>query len=100
MATAATNTAFVGPWGISYAANLTPDQNTASGSGPKRCSSRRSGRAATWVCRGEILPPMPWPAFRNATDEDLKSIYAYLRSIKPVVNHVPDAQLAPTPVAD
>jgi hypothetical protein len=38
----------------------------------------------------EILPPMPWPAFRNATDEDLKSIYAYLRSLKPVVNHVPD----------
>jgi len=37
---------------------------------------------------------MPWPALRNATDEDLRSIYAFLRSIKPLVNHVPDAQLA------
>jgi hypothetical protein len=41
-----------------------------------------------------ILPPMPWPAFRNATDEDLKAIYAYLRSLKPLTNHVPDAQVA------
>jgi hypothetical protein len=39
----------------------------------------------------EILPPMPWPAFRNLTDEDLKAIYAYLRSIPPVVNQVPVA---------
>ena len=37
-----------------------------------------------------ILPPMPVPAFQNATDEDLKSVYAYLRTLKPVVNHVPD----------
>jgi hypothetical protein len=39
-----------------------------------------------------ILPPMPWPAFRNATDEDLKSIYAYLRTVTPLTNHVPDVQ--------
>ena len=37
-----------------------------------------------------ILPPMPWPMYRHATDEDLKSIFAYLRSLKPVTNHVPD----------
>jgi hypothetical protein len=37
-----------------------------------------------------INPPMPWPAYRNATDDDLKAIYAYLRSLKPVTNHVPD----------
>ena len=39
-----------------------------------------------------IMPPMPWPAFRNASDEDLKAIYAYLRTIKPITNHVPDYQ--------
>jgi hypothetical protein len=39
-----------------------------------------------------IMPPMPWPAFRNASDDDLKAIYAYLRTIKPIVNHVPDYQ--------
>jgi hypothetical protein len=36
----------------------------------------------------EILPPMPWPMYRNATDEDLKSIYAFPRTLKPVSNHV------------
>ena len=39
-----------------------------------------------------INPPMPWPAYRNATDDDLKAIYAYLRTIKPIVNHVPAYQ--------
>jgi hypothetical protein len=39
-----------------------------------------------------IMPPMPWPVFRNASDEDLKSIFAYLRTLPPVTNHVPDYQ--------
>jgi len=38
----------------------------------------------------QILPPMPWFAIRNLNDEDLKSVYAYLRSIPPVSNLVPD----------
>jgi hypothetical protein len=38
----------------------------------------------------QIQPPMPWQAFKNLNDEDLKSIYAYLRTIPPVSNHVPD----------
>ena len=37
----------------------------------------------------DLLPPMPWPAFRNLSDYDLKSIFAYLRTIKPVDNVVP-----------
>jgi len=91
---AATNTAFSGPWGISYAANLTPDQNTGLGIWTEEMfvKALRTGRHMG-VSR-EIMPPMPWTAFRNMTDEDLKSIYAYLRSLKPVVNHVPDAQPA------
>ena len=48
------------------------------------------GDFSGWLC----LPPMPWTSFRNASDEDLKSIYAYLRSLRPVVNHVPDVQPA------
>jgi hypothetical protein len=39
-----------------------------------------------------IAPPMPWTSFRSASDEDLRAIFAYLRTIKPVVNHVPDYQ--------
>jgi len=41
-----------------------------------------------------ILPPMPWPMYRNMTDDDLKAMYAYLRTIPPVTNHVPDAVVA------
>jgi mono/diheme cytochrome c family protein len=89
---AATNTAFSGPWGVSYAANLTPDQNTGLGIWTESMflSAIRTGRHMG--TSREILPPMPWPAIRNASDEDLKSIYAYLRTLKPVTNHVPDVQ--------
>jgi len=89
---AASNTAFAGPWGGSYAANLTPDQNTGLGVWTPEMFVKaiRTGRHMS--ASREILPPMPWPAFRNATDEDLLSIYAYLRTLKPITNHVPDAQ--------
>jgi hypothetical protein len=39
-----------------------------------------------------ILPPMPWPGIAKMTDDDLKAVYAYLRSIPPLVNRVPDYQ--------
>jgi mono/diheme cytochrome c family protein len=94
---AATNTAFAGPWGVSYAANLTPDRNTGLGIWTEEMfvTAIRTGRHMG--TSREILPPMPWPAFRNATDEDLRSIYAYLRSLPPVTNHVPDIQPPPAP---
>ncbi len=94
---AASNTAFAGPWGISYAANLTPDQNTGLGIWTEDMFVRAIRTGRHMGTSREILPPMPWPMFRNATDEDLKSIYAYLRSIEPIVNHVPDAQPAAAP---
>jgi hypothetical protein len=93
-ASAGTNTAFVGPWGISYTFNLTPDQNTGLGIWTEDMFVKaiRTGRHMS-VAR-PINPPMPWPAYRNATDEDLRAIYAYLRTIKPIVNHVPDYEPA------
>src|SRR5262245_7922252 len=83
-------TAFAGPWGVSYSANLTPDENTGIGSWSEETFVRtiRTGRHMG-VSR-PILPPMPWGAFRNLTDEDLLSIYAYLRTVPPVRNRVPD----------
>ena len=96
---AATNTAFAGPWGTSYAANLTPDQNTGLGIWDETMfvNAIRTGRHMG--TSRPIMPPMPWPAFRNASDEDLKAIYAYLRTIKPITNHVPDVQPAAAPAA-
>jgi len=50
----------------------------------------------------DIQPPMPWPWIGQATDEDLKAIYAYLRTVPPIVNHVPDYQepAAPRPAPE
>jgi mono/diheme cytochrome c family protein len=83
-------TAWAGPWGISYAANLTPDQNTGLGIWTEAMfiEAMRTGRH--YGVARDILPPMPWQSLRGLTDEDLKAIYAYLRSIPPVRNQVPD----------
>jgi hypothetical protein len=82
-------TAWSGPWGVSYAMNLTPDDNTGIGSWSEQTfvQALRTGRHMG-VSR-PILPPMPWQAFRNFDDRDLQSIYAYLRTIPPVKNRVP-----------
>ena len=89
---APTNTAYSGPWGVSYTANLTPDQDTGLGIWTEEMfvSAIRTGRHMG--TSRPINPPMPWPAYRNATDDDLKAVYAYLRTIEPIVNHVPDYQ--------
>lgn len=83
-------TAWSGPWGTSFAINLTPDENTGIGSWSEETfvKALRTGRHMG-VSR-PILPPMPWQYFRNLSDEDLKSIYAYLRSIPPVHNRIPE----------
>jgi hypothetical protein len=93
---AETNTAFSGPWGISYTANLTPDENTGLGIWTEDMFIKAIRTGKHMGTSRDILPPMPWPMFRTATDDDLKAIWAYLRSIKPVVNHVP----APQPPAE
>jgi hypothetical protein len=66
-------TAWAGPWGLSYSANLTPDEYTGIGSWSEDTfvQALRTGRHMG-VSR-PILPPMPWGAFRQLTDEDLKS---------------------------
>jgi hypothetical protein len=37
---------------------------------------------------------MPWWIFRNMSDEDLQSLFAYLRTVKPVHNRVDNSQVA------
>lgn len=84
-------TAAMGPWGISYAANLTPD--TATGIGAWReidfINSMRKGKHLGLDNGRPILPPMPWQQIAKFTDDDLKAIFAFLQSIPPVSNRVP-----------
>jgi uncharacterized membrane protein len=91
---AATNTAFAGPWGVSFTANLTPDADTGLGQWTLKdfMSTIRTGRH---MGRGRpVLPPMPIPVYNNFTDADLEAVYAYLRTITPIKNRVPEP-LAP-----
>jgi mono/diheme cytochrome c family protein len=83
-------TAWAGPWGVSYTANLTPDRNTGLGIWTEQMFIDAIRKGKHMGISRPILPPMPWQDFRTLTDEDLKAIYAYLRSIPPVSNHVPD----------
>jgi hypothetical protein len=87
---AATNTAFAGPWGVSYTFNLTPDVNTGLGIWTEEMFLKAIRTGKHFGQSRPIQPPMPWPAYRNLTDADLKAIYAYLRTIPPVKNLVPD----------
>lgn len=93
---AGTNTAFAGPWGISYAINLTPHQNTGIGIWTEQMfvDSLRKGRHMGHA--RPVLPPMPWPAYSKMTDEDLRSIFAYLKSLPEIENRVPEAIPAET----
>jgi mono/diheme cytochrome c family protein len=89
MSMASDITAFVGPWGISYAANLTPDSATGIGSWSE-ATFMNTIRSGKHLGNGrDILPPMPWPFVGKLTDDDLKSVYAYLMSLPPVSNKVP-----------
>lgn len=82
-------TAWVGPWGISFTANLTPDMVTGSGAWTEESfiAAMRTGKHLG--AGRDILPPMPWFNVALATDEDLSAIFAYLKSLKPIENMVP-----------
>lgn len=94
---AATNTAFAGPWGVSYASNLTPDPNTGIGIWTEDLFIKALRTGRHWGQARPILPPMPWQNYSRMTDDDLKAVYAYLRSIPPVQNTVPESVPAPAP---
>ena len=85
-----TFTAWHGPWGVSFTANLTPDQNTGLGIWTEEMFIRAIREGKHMGQSRPILPPMPWQAFRNLNDDDLKAIFAYLKSIPAISNHVPD----------
>lgn len=87
---AATSTAFSGPWGVSFAANLTPDQNTGLGIWTEEMFIKALRTGKHFGVSRPILPPMPWQHYGKLTDDDLKAIWAYLRSLPAISNHVPD----------
>ncbi|HWG77280.1 MAG TPA: hypothetical protein VN660_10880 [Steroidobacteraceae bacterium] len=83
-------TAWVGAWGTSFAANLTPDPTgLGNWTVDMFIKSMRNGKYMG-ISR-PILPPMPWNWYGQMTDADLSAIFAYLKSLPPIKNLVPEA---------
>lgn len=88
-------TAWAGPWGVSYGANLTPDPETGIGTRYTEASFLKTLRTGKKPEGEDSLPPMPWALYRAMSDDDIKALYAYLRTLPPIKNNVRSA--APPP---
>ncbi len=82
-------TAWAGPWGVSFSANITPDEGTGLGNWTPEAFVKTMRTGKHMGTGRDILPPMPWQDFATLTDGDLRAIFAYLKSIKPIQNQVP-----------
>ena len=81
-----------GPWGDVVSANLTPD---ASGIGYYNEGTFITAMRTGYVGARELNPIMPFIQIKTLTDDDLKAIFAYLRTLPPV-HHRVDNTLPPT----
>ena len=81
-------TAFQGPWGQTVASNLTPEPTTGIGTRYTEASFIQTMRTGKKPNGTPVMPPMPSEVYQNMTDDDLRAIWAYLRTIKPIRNAV------------
>jgi len=88
-------TAWAGPWGVSYAYNLTPDMKTGIGAWTEDMFLQTLRKGKFMGQSRDILPPMPWQTIGQMTDDDLKAMFAYLKSLPPIENPIP-APLPPS----
>jgi mono/diheme cytochrome c family protein len=82
-------TAWSGAWGVSFAANLTPDENTGLGIWTEQMFLDALKQGKHMGTSRPILPPMPWNWYGKLSDDDLKAMFAYLKSIPAIANRVP-----------
>jgi hypothetical protein len=76
---------------VSYAINLTSDAETGIGKWRESDFVQAIKTGKHLGVGRPIMPPMPWPAYRNLSDADLKAMFAFLKTVPPVKNRVPDA---------
>ncbi len=83
-------TAWAGPWGVSYAANITSDETGIGNWTVEQFSKAlRQGKWKGMDNSRSLLPPMPWQDFSHYTDEDVNAIFEFLKTTKPVKNIEP-----------
>jgi mono/diheme cytochrome c family protein len=83
-------TAWVGSWGVSFSYNLTPDLTTGIGNWNEALFVQSLRNGKFMGTSRDMLPPMPWQEIGKMTDDDLKAIFAYLRSLPPIDNAIPE----------
>lgn len=83
-------TAAVGPWGTSFASNLTPHETgLGNWSLEQFTKAMREGKSKGLENGRTLLPPMPWVGYASLTDEELSAMFDYLQSLEPIDNLVP-----------
>ena len=82
----------VGPWGVTFSANLTPDNETGIGTWQPEMFIRaiKTGKHLGVAEGRPIFPPMPWQSIARLSDEDLKAMFMYLKSLPAIKNKVPE----------
>ncbi len=80
----------IGPYGYVYSMNLTSDKETGLGSWTDEEIKRGITKGIRKDGSRSIPFPMPWTSFANFTDDDLNAIVAYLRTVAPVSNKMPE----------
>lgn len=86
------------PFGVVYARNLTPHK-TGLGEWTEAQFIKTIRRGRHQGDGRALLPPMPWYNYASMSNDDLKAVWAYLRSIKPIDNTVPDPKVPPQVVS-
>jgi len=90
-------TSAVGAWGASFAGNITSDgTGIGNWSEAQFRNALRKGKYKGLDNARDLLPPMPWQNFAQLTDFDIKAVYTFLKSTRPVKNVVP----VPIPFAE
>jgi mono/diheme cytochrome c family protein len=93
-----TFTSWTGPWGVTYAVNLTSD-STGIGTW-KEEQFVKAIKEKKWMGLDgtrPLMPPMSMMPVTEMSDDELKAIFAYLKTTPPVKNIVPEAALLPPP---
>lgn len=91
-------TGAVGPWGVSFAGNITSD-STGIGNWPEEnfIKAITQGKLKGIDGGRSLLPPMPWQNLAKMTIDDKKAMFAFLKTTKAVHNIVP-AAIAPADI--
>ena len=91
-------TAWMGPWGITYAANITSD-STGIGMWTE-AQFLKALKDKKWMGLDNtrpLMPPMSMMPATKMTDDEMKAMFAYLKTTPPLKNVQPAAVLLPPP---